>query len=262
MGSLAIATTHYVAVLDKTMHTILALWTHPRSRSTAFERVMMARSDMTVLHEPFSYVYYVHEGQAAIVQEYVDPTHPTTYEGIRAHIVTSGEQAPVFVKDMALHCWSHLRDDQAFVRRLTHTFLIREPASAIASFYARYPQVRCDEIGYEQLWQLFVRVQEVTQRLPVVVDADELVANPTGIVRAYCEAVGLPFMPQALHWEAGHQATWDSWKQWHVDVSQSTELVQRANVYATTVDNSAHLRTYYDYHLPFYQELYQRRMQA
>jgi hypothetical protein len=28
------------------------LWAHPRSRSTALERMMMERGDVTVLHEP------------------------------------------------------------------------------------------------------------------------------------------------------------------------------------------------------------------
>jgi hypothetical protein len=43
------------------MHPIIALWTHPRSISTAFERVMMERKDFKILHEPFSYLYYVHQ---------------------------------------------------------------------------------------------------------------------------------------------------------------------------------------------------------
>lgn len=244
------------------MKTILALWTHPRSRSTAFERVMIERGDMTVLHEPFSYLYYVRERQSVITQEHIAPTHPTTYEGIRGHIDAYARQGPVFFKDMAVHCWRHLQDDRAFVRRLVNTFLIREPASTIASFYAKYPEVSRNEIGYEQLWELFGRVHEVTQRLPVVIDADELVANAPGMLRAYCTAVGLPFMPHALRWASGHLAVWNSWKQWHVDVSQSTELVPRANIYATTVGNSPHLRTYYDYHLPFYQALHQHRIQV
>jgi hypothetical protein len=244
------------------MKTILALWTHPRARSTAFERAMIERDDMIVLHEPFSYLYYVHERQSRITQEYIAPTHPTTYEGIRSHIDACARQGSVFFKDMAVHCWRHLQDDPALVGRLVNTFLIREPANTIASFYAKYPEVRCNEIGYEQLWQLFSRVQEVTQRLPVVIDADELVANAAGMLRTYCTAVGLPFMAQALRWESGHLAVWNSWKQWHVDVSQSTELVPRTNSYATTVENSPHLRAYYDYHLPFYRALHQHRIQA
>lgn len=244
------------------MKNILALWTHPRSRSTAFERVMMERGDMIVLHEPFSYLYHVREHRSVINQEYVAPTHPTTYEGIRGHIDDCAAQGLVFFKDMAVHCWSHLQEDTGFVGRLANTFLIREPASAIASFYAKHPEFSCDEIGYEQLWQLFCCVRETTQCLPVVIDADELVADPNGMLGAYCTAVGLPFMPQALQWKTGHQAVWDIWRQWHVDVSQSTELTPRTNVYAITVDNSVRLRTFHDYHLPFYQALHRHRIQT
>ena len=52
------------------MHPIIALWTHPRSISTAFERVMMERGDLKILHEPFSYLYYVDGGDATISQQY------------------------------------------------------------------------------------------------------------------------------------------------------------------------------------------------
>ena len=40
-------------------HPIIALWSHPRSMSTAFERIMRARGDLDCLHEPFMYDYYI-----------------------------------------------------------------------------------------------------------------------------------------------------------------------------------------------------------
>ena len=43
------------------MHKILALWATPRSTSTAFERVMSNRGDLTCLHEPFSEAFYYGE---------------------------------------------------------------------------------------------------------------------------------------------------------------------------------------------------------
>ncbi len=35
---------------------ILMLWSSPRSRSTAFFRMMAERGDFTAVHEPFSYL--------------------------------------------------------------------------------------------------------------------------------------------------------------------------------------------------------------
>ena len=42
-------------------HPILALWAHPRSMSTAFERVMSNRGDMECFHEPYNEAYYYGE---------------------------------------------------------------------------------------------------------------------------------------------------------------------------------------------------------
>ncbi len=41
------------------MNRIIALWCHPRSLSTAFERMVIERGDLEVIHEPFLYLYYV-----------------------------------------------------------------------------------------------------------------------------------------------------------------------------------------------------------
>lgn len=68
------------------MNRIVSLWTHPRSISTAFERVMMERKDVAILHEPFSYLYYVYQEGATIAQQFFDPNHPTDYAGIKSQI--------------------------------------------------------------------------------------------------------------------------------------------------------------------------------
>jgi hypothetical protein len=106
------------------MNTILALWTHPRSVSTAFERIMMERGDFKVLHEPFSYLYYVRGTDATIDQQHVDPGHPTDYRGIRDSVIAAARGEPVFFKDMCSHCADSLFADETFLTRLTNTFLI------------------------------------------------------------------------------------------------------------------------------------------
>ena len=41
------------------MNPIIFLWAHPRSMSTAIERVMRERGDFDCLHEPFLRCYYL-----------------------------------------------------------------------------------------------------------------------------------------------------------------------------------------------------------
>jgi hypothetical protein len=241
------------------MNAIIALWTHPRSISTAFERVMMERKDLNILHEPFSYLYYVHRDGATIAQQYVDPDHPTDYAGIKAHIERAAGEQSVFFKDMCAHCFDDLVADDAFLRRLTNTFLIRDPAKAIASYYAMNPQVSVDEIGLKQLCGVFEKLAGLGVE-PIVVDADDLEDDPAGIVNAYCKALGIPFIPRSLSWESGQQDEWEIWKDWHKDAARSTGIRKNMEQFAVTVHNSEHLKRFYDDQLPFYQAMAAKRI--
>lgn len=40
------------------MNRMIALWAHPRSRSTVLERVFIERGDFEVFHEPFAHVAF------------------------------------------------------------------------------------------------------------------------------------------------------------------------------------------------------------
>lgn len=242
------------------MYQIIALWTYPRTISTAFERVMIERGDLKVFHEPFSYLYYVHEGESAISQEFVDQAHPRTYPDIKEMILEAAEKGPVYFKDMAAHCFDPLIRDEAFIARMHNTFLIRDPAKTIASFHALNPEVTQEEIGCEQIYKLFRRVTRITQSIPVVVDADDLEDHPAGLVAAYCRYLKIPFIPESLYWEPGGYSKWKIWKNWHRDAEQSTGIVKNLETFELTIDNSQRLRKYYDHHLPYYRDLHRHRI--
>ena len=242
------------------MHPIIALWTYPRTISTAFERVMMERGDFRVFHEPFSYLYYVHENTASIGQEHIDPNHPKTYPAIKQMLLSTAEERPVFFKDMAAHCHTHLLGDASFMDRVDDTFLIRDPAKTIASFYAMNPDVTLAEIGCEQLLELFQAAELRAQRTPVVVNADDLEDNPEGIMAAYCREVNIAFMPEALTWKPDLPEEWKIWQKWHADAAGSTGIRKNVETFDITVESSEHLKTHYDHHLPFYQAMHQHRL--
>ncbi len=243
------------------MNPIIALWTHPRSISTAFERVMIERGDLNILHEPFSYLYYVHKSEATIDQQYVDPDHPTDYAGITRRIEQAAADKPAFFKDMCAHCYDELSADDRFLERLRNTFLIRDPAKAIASYYAMNKEVTVDEIGLRQLCGIFQKVRDLGGD-PIVVDADDLEDDPDGIVNAYCQALGIPFIPEAMQWDAGEQEKWEIWKDWHKDAARSTGIRKNMETFAVTVENSDHLRRFYDDQLPYYRTMAAARITA
>jgi hypothetical protein len=234
---------------------VIAMWAHPRAVSTAFLRMMIARGDLTVVHEPW--VTLIDEGYVEL---------PTTDGGsvtvrgpgeVLTHLVKLGEHQPVFVKDTAEYSYRPLFDHTDELAAMTHTFIVREPARTIASHYAVKSTVTCPEIGYEHQCELFEFVWRLTGRKPVVISAERLLAAPETVIEAYCSAVGLPYLPQALRWEPGARAEWRRTQKWHVAASASSGFQSAERAYEVTVDNHPGLRSYYEHHRPFYERLIQ-----
>ena len=144
------------------MRRLIFLWCHPRSMSSALERAMLERGDMATLHEPFLYLYYVHDARKRLPHLDVDRQRPTSYEGIRAMVLETARTRPVFVKDMCYYIVDHIHDDVEFVQRMTSTFLVRDPAQSIPSYYRLDPGVTLEEIGCEAQYRCFERFAEVT----------------------------------------------------------------------------------------------------
>ena len=234
---------------------LIALWCHPRSRSTALERAMMERGDLRVVHEPFSYLYYVDQRRGSAPHLDLDPERPQSYAAIRAELLALAREQPVFVKDMAYHCVDDLLLDEELLRVARHVFLIRDPAQAIASYYAIDPHCALEEMGIEQLCRLFRRVEEIKARRPLVINAESLASSPDVTLSRLYESVGLSNRNGAATWEPGHRREWDSWREWHRDAAESSGIHARSTSYEQTVDNNEVLRGYYEHHLPFFREL-------
>lgn len=227
---------------------VLALWSAPRSRSTAFARMMAERNDHVVVHEPFSQV--VDFGEAR-VGDLVAHTEQDVLAGLRA----IAAETPVFFKDTMDFHYPALLADHAFLKAATHTFIIRHPAEAIASHYALNPNLGRDEIGFAWLYEVFAAVRSATGATPAVIDSDDLLSRPVDTVRAYCSAVGIPFMPEALSWQPGMRPEWQATDRWHQSTSQTAGFTRRAGGGAEVVDANPVLRAYLDYHLPYYELL-------
>ena len=216
---------------------------------------MLERGDMTTLHEPFLYLYYVHDARKRLPHLDVDPRRPASYEDIRSMILDTARTRPVFVKDMCYYIADRIHDDVEFIRRMTSTFLVRDPAQSIPSYFRLDPRVTLEEIGCEAQHRCFERFAEVTGRTPVVIDAADLAADPAGTLRAYCRQVELPFIPEALQWNAELPQAWRDVGGWHVDLAGSTGIARSRSPDGTGLGAAPHLRDYYEHHLPFYRKM-------
>ncbi|KAK3739258.1 hypothetical protein QZH41_000259, partial [Actinostola sp. cb2023] len=118
-----------------------------------------------------------------------------------------------------------------------HTFLIRDPAKSIPSLYrlstlpneTGWDSFDPEEAGVRQLYEFYTFVTEHLDPNPVVIDADDLLDDPDGMMKKYCEAVGISYEPHMTTWQAGMMDGWTGWlKPWVTAVSQSTGFEKRS----------------------------------
>ncbi|MBL8789883.1 MAG: hypothetical protein JNM45_05250 [Rhizobiales bacterium] len=244
-------------------HPIIALWSHPRSMSTAFERIMRSRGDLDCLHEPFMYDYYVHRSRKVMPHFEAQPEHPVSYDEIRATILAKAKTQPVFFKDMSYYVMPHILADEEFLRRITHSFLIRDPMASIVSYAKLDPAVSLDEIGLESQAKHADALKHLTGRTPVIVQSERVQNDPEGQMKAYWQAVGLDHRPQALNFADDVPNDWQQVSGWHKDVMASKSILPWTDAdvakvrrqFDGLVERAPHFATYYAHHLPFYAKL-------
>ena len=245
------------------MNAIVKLWSTPRTTSTAFEWMMRMRGDMICFHEPFCEAWYKGEDAAwprltAESERVPCLSSRSVHDGILA----AAEKKPVFSKDMP-HCLPRDVDD-AFLAPFTHSFLIRDPAKSVPSIYKRGPQFLAAEYGFEEHRRLFDRIADRDGKAPPVIDSDDLLENPHGVVSAWCDAVGIDFMPEALSWEPGArpEVGWYDSGSWHESLSASDGLKPQPRTYGSIESQPDHVKEIYEQALPHYKHLHQYRLEA
>ncbi len=236
--------------------TIHALWCHPRSVSTAFERVMRERGDLTVLHEPFMYHHYLTTKDRLFPGFTPEPGHPATYDDIRAMIRAKAAINPLFFKDMAYYVTEALPLDPEFSHQISHAFLLRDPAEAALSYAKRDPEFTRLELGHEAQYRLYTALKELGLD-PLVITADQLRRDPQATLRRYWAHVGLPYLAHAFSWDSSVPDGWQSVQSWHTEVLQSG-AIQAPVVTDVRAELDALGEPYADHvahHLPYYTQM-------
>ncbi len=246
------------------MHKIVALWCIPRSTSTAFEWMMRQRGDLDCLHEPFGEAWYQGEDPMWPRFKEGDVTTPgLTLESVWVEIKARAENGPVFIKDFP-HYINHMWDAE-FLSHFTHAFLIRDPAKTISSMYNKWPDFDELEVGFPEQRALFDLLTALNGSPPTVIDSDDLLENPHDMTAAFCDAVGIPFIPEALTWEAGGDPSEHSWwdgGSFHTNLAQSTGLTPQKRRYLEVADAPARVRRVHRRMKPHYNHLYKHRFRV
>ncbi len=244
------------------MPSILALWAIPRSTSTAFEWMMRQRGDLDCLHEPFGEAWY--QGEAPLWPRFKpgDTTTPgLTLDHVWDDIRARAARGPVFLKDFP-HYISHMWD-AGFLGHFTHAFLIRDPAKTVTSMHARWPDFHEGEVGFPEQRALFDLLWALNRTPPPVIDSDDLLERPHEMTEAFCNAVGIPFIPEALTWEAGGDPAAHSWwdgGSFHANLARSTGLKPQPRKYVELNDAPERVKQVYRRMKPHYDRLHAHRL--
>jgi len=247
------------------MNRLLALWSTPRSVSTAFEWMMRQRGDFEVLHEPFQQAYYFGEDRPSTRHADAAPTIGLSFESVAASLARRAGRQRTFVKDFP-YCFLHVVD-RAFLDLFRHTFLIRDPAKVLPSLHHHWPDFTLEETGYAGMREMFERVREHAGATPPVIDADDLLADPAGVVRRYCEAVGIEFLPESLRWEQGdrHEVRWYGGR-WHAGLQGSKGFDRdeggRVDPKYARIEDVPRLQEAYRLCRPIYEQLWPERVRC
>lgn len=247
-------------MLDK----ILGVWGTPRTRSTAFLWMMKQRGDFHTFHEPFGKSFYLSEDRKSTRAADQPPQADLNYQAILSLLNShkGKDGCSVFIKDLSYHMEGIF--DEAFLSHFHNVFLIRDPAKTLPSLYSVLPDFTAEEIGYETQYRMYQLALESSNGLPpLIIDADDLVTHTEGVVRGFCEHLGIPFIAESLRWEnipASTKLTW--WiggDEHHGNLKVSTGFRSKRFKDYADISEIPKLSKAYEECLPYYQTLHSKR---
>jgi hypothetical protein len=198
--------------------TRIAMWSGPRTISTALMRAWENRPDTVVVDEPLYGFYLASSGAPHPGRDEILHTMPNGWqEALDSLSLVSlpPGRTILYGKHMTHHLLPSV--DRDALGGLRHAHLIRNPRQLLAS----YARVRAEpvlaDLGLEQQVEIFRMFGGP------VVDAGDILRQPRPMLEALCAALGVPFDPAMLSWPAGPRDSDGVWaRYWYDGVRAST----------------------------------------
>jgi hypothetical protein len=196
----------------------IAMWSGPRTVSTALMRSFENRPDTLVVDEPLYGYYLARTGIDHPGRDQIIATMPTDWRSVLDDLT----RCPL-PDDISLHYQKHMTHhllpeiDRGALAGLTHAFLIRDPRQLLASYARVRSQPTLADLGLEQQAEIFRAFGGP------VIDAADILRDPPAALGALCAALGISFDPAMLSWPAGPRSTDGVWAPyWYDSVWRST----------------------------------------
>jgi hypothetical protein len=239
----------------------ICMWSGPRNVSTALMRSFGARPDTTVVDEPFYAAYLAETGLEHPLREAVLRSQPNDWRAVVSALASPPSAAAdlVYEKHMTHHMLPGF--GRAWLGGCRNAFLIRDPARVLASYVKKRGAVSLLEIGLPQQRELFEQVSAALGAPAPVVDCEDLLQDPAGMLARLCEALGVPYLPVMLSWPAGPRASDGVWAPaWYDAVERSTGFAPPDGQAPPELPES--LRAIADSARPYYEALARHRLRA
>ncbi len=233
----------------------VAMWSGPRTVSTALMRAWENRPDTVVVDEPLYAFYLDRTGLDHPGRDEVIASQPTDWRVVLDEL-TSGPLPPGVRIGYAKHMTHHLLPevDRAALASLRHAHLIRDPRELLASYAKVRTEPTLADLGIAAQAEIFEAFGGP------VVDSRDLLADPAGVLRALCAALDVPFDGRMLSWPAGPRASDGVWAPyWYASVQSSTGFA----AYRPSAEGlPARLEPLAKRCLPYFERLHRYRLSA
>lgn len=236
----------------------IAMWSGPRSISTAMMRAWGNRSDTSVIDEPF-YAYYLKAtGKKHPGADEVIATGETDWRKIIARLtgLVPNSRRIFFQKHITHHLLPEI--DREWLGAVTNCFLIRDPREVVASYVKMRDDPALEDLGFIQQAEIFDFVRSRTDAIPPIVDAKDVLENPERMLRLLCKVIGVEFSESMLSWPPGLRETDGVWaKHWYGEVATTTSFRPHRPRHDEVPE---HFREIYERCRECYERLYQYRL--
>jgi hypothetical protein len=219
-----------------------------------------SRADTFVSDEPFYGCFLKSSGADHPMREEVIAAMDCDWQSVMDALRgDTPDGSPVWYQK---HMWHHMAgpigyDDFA---GFTHAFLIREPERMIASYLSKRESAAFEDFGLERQTEFFEREADRLSHAPPVVDANDVLANPEGVLPKLCDALGIRWDPAMLSWAPGRRDTDGPWApHWYCAVEESTGFGLPETDHVDLPDEARHLA---DRCRPYYERLSAHRIRS
>lgn len=229
--------------------------------------------------EPFVLPFYFGENRRSVQFEHRQdmasnwdhiPSDSECLANITADYSAEGKHT-VFVKDHAIYVWPD-KVPHHILCSSANTFIIRNPTKAIKSLYRQtladfndsfWDRLVPEEAGFEEQWRMYNLITHDLKQKAMVIDADDLMANPKGMLMEYCASTGLEFDEKMLDWNNDADKAEKPWDfipdTWMCDVKQTSGFRAKDKVHDEGIVYPQLVTDTIDECMPWYQKLYDNR---